>query len=72
MISIAGDGEGLEDDFDLSNLSEEGHYGLLGISGRVALLGGRLRLQNQPDGGMLIQTEIPHPRVENSVTITSN
>lgn len=72
MISIADDGEGLEDDFELSTLSEEGHYGLLGISERVALLGGRLRLQNQPDGGMLIQAEIPHPRVDSIVTITSN
>jgi len=64
MISIADNGRGLDDDFDLSTLSSEGHFGLLGISERVALLGGRLRLQNQTDGGLLIQVEIPHPRVE--------
>jgi signal transduction histidine kinase len=63
MISIADDGRGLADDFDLSGLSAEGHYGLLGISERVALLGGRLKLQNQARGGLLIQVEIPHPRV---------
>jgi signal transduction histidine kinase len=63
MVSIADDGRGLPDDFDLSALSAEGHYGLLGISERVALLGGRLKLQNQANGGLLIQAEIPHPRV---------
>jgi signal transduction histidine kinase len=63
MISIADDGQGLAEGFDLSALSAKGHYGLLGISERVALLGGRLRLQNQTGGGMLLQAEIPHPRV---------
>jgi signal transduction histidine kinase len=63
MISIADDGQGLPDGFDLSAPPVEGHYGLLGISERVALLGGRLKLQNQPSGGLLIQVEIPHPRV---------
>ena len=63
MISIADNGHGLADDFDLAALSTKGHYGILGVSERVALLGGRLKLQNQASGGMLIQAEIPHPRV---------
>lgn len=63
LISIADDGCGLADNFDLSALLAEGHYGLLGISERVALLRGRLRLQNQANGGLLLQAEIPHPRV---------
>jgi signal transduction histidine kinase len=67
MVSIADDGRGLPDDFDLSTPMAEGHYGLLGISERVALLGGRLKLQNQPDGGLLIQAEIPHPRLAQAV-----
>lgn len=63
MISIADDGCGLDDDFDLSEASAKGHYGLLGISERVALFGGRLKLQNRDSGGgLLIQAEIPHPR----------
>jgi signal transduction histidine kinase len=62
MISIADNGQGLPKGFDLSAPPTEGHYGLLSISERVALLGGRLKLQNQPDGGLLIQAEIPHPR----------
>lgn len=64
MLSIADDGRGLADGFDLSRLSTDGHYGLLGISERVALLGGRLKLQNLTSGGLLLQVEIPHPRVE--------
>jgi signal transduction histidine kinase len=63
MISLADNGQGLADDFDLSALSTQGHYGLLGLSERVALLGGRLKLQNQASGGLLIQAEIQHPRV---------
>ncbi|MFO7681298.1 MAG: ATP-binding cassette domain-containing protein [Chloroflexota bacterium] len=62
-VSILDDGMGLAEEFDLARLSQNGHYGLLGISERVALLGGRLRLQNQPEGGLLVQVEIPHPRV---------
>jgi signal transduction histidine kinase len=67
-ISIADNGRGLTEGFDLSTLSAKGHYGLLGISERVALLGGRLKLQNQASGGLLLQVEIPHPRVEMSMT----
>lgn len=64
MISLEDDGRGLPDDFDLSQLAAQGHYGLLGISERVALLSGHLRLTNRADGGMLMQAEIPHPRIE--------
>jgi signal transduction histidine kinase len=63
LLSISDDGQGLVDDFDLTRLPAEEHYGLLGISERVALLGGRSKFQNQPGGGMLIQVEIPHPRL---------
>lgn len=63
MLSIADNGRGLAQDFDLAKLPAEGHYGLLGISERVVLLGGRVKFQNQVQGGLLIQTEIPHPRV---------
>jgi signal transduction histidine kinase len=63
MVSIADDGLGLAEEMDLTALSSLGHYGLLGISERVALLGGRFRVQRQPEGGTLLQAEIPHPRV---------
>ncbi len=67
MISISDNGRGLPGNFDLSVLATQGHYGLLGISERVALFGGRLYLQNQPEGGALMQVEIPHPRVESAI-----
>ncbi len=63
MVSIEDDGMGFTDSVDMTNLSKSGHFGLLGISERVALLGGRMRLQRQPAGGSLLQVEIPHPRV---------
>ncbi len=64
LISLADNGVGLDEDFDLASLSREGHYGMLGISERVALLGGRLNFRNERSGGLLLQVEIPHPRVE--------
>jgi signal transduction histidine kinase len=64
MIMIADNGYGLSSSFDLSKLSAQGHYGLLGISERVALLNGQLRLKNGQTGGLVLQAEIPHPRVD--------
>jgi signal transduction histidine kinase len=66
MLSISDDGKGPVGGIDPATLQVEGHYGLLGISERVALMGGRSRFQNQPDGGFLVQAEIPHPRVTQS------
>lgn len=61
-ITIRDDGVGLPEDFDLSALSASGHFGLLGISERVALMGGRLSYRNQEQGGVLLIVEVPHPR----------
>jgi ABC-type sugar transport system ATPase subunit len=62
MITIEDNGEGVQEEFDIMNYSKSGHYGLIGIEERVKLLGGRLRIQNKPEGGLLIQAEIPHPK----------
>ena len=64
MMSLEDDGMGLEKIFDTNELSENGHYGLIGISERVALLGGRFRLQDVPSGGAQLLVEIPHPRID--------
>lgn len=64
MLSIADNGKGLPEGFDLAACLSQGHYGLLGISERVALLSGRLSLQNRAGGGVLLHVEIPHPRVD--------
>lgn len=62
VVTIADNGVGLPDAFDLAAVGQAGHYGLLGISERVALMGGRLSFRNQTDSGLIIQAEIPHPR----------
>jgi len=41
MLTMADDGRGLAADSDLADLSAQGHYGILGITERVALLGGQ-------------------------------
>ncbi len=64
LISIEDNGTGLEKSFDLAELGENHHFGLLGISERVALMNGRLNIQNKSQGGLLIQAEVPHPRIE--------
>jgi signal transduction histidine kinase len=62
-IVIEDDGLGLRAGFDLAALSSAGHYGLLGISERVALLQGKLRIANGEAGGMCIEAEIPYQRI---------
>lgn len=61
-ITVADDGRGFGQNLDLGALARLGHYGLLGISERVALLQGKLRIANREGGGLLIEVEIPHPR----------
>ncbi len=65
QITVSDNGRGLDEDADLAALAASSHYGLLGISERVALLGGKLQLQNLPSGGLSINVEIPHPRTQN-------
>jgi signal transduction histidine kinase len=65
-ISISDNGRGVSESFDLAALIEQGHYGLLGVSERVALLGGKLQLRSQPSGGLCLEVEIPHRRVSAS------
>ena len=62
MLSIEDNGQGMSEELALHKYSKEGHFGLVGIEERVMLLGGRLRIQNKPEGGLLLQAEIPHPR----------
>jgi signal transduction histidine kinase len=62
-ITIEDDGQGLPGDLNLAALAQAGHYGLIGISERLALLQGRLRITNGSRGGLLIEAEIPYPRV---------
>jgi signal transduction histidine kinase len=61
QLIIADNGIGLAEEFDLGTLSNTGHFGMLGITERVALLGGRIVFRNQPTGGLQIHVEIPYP-----------
>jgi len=67
MLSIADNGRGLHPAFDLSKLTTAGHYGLVGISERVTLMGGHIKIQNRPEGGAILRVEISHPRVEATI-----
>lgn len=58
-IAIEDNGRGLDESLDLAALVRAGHYGLVGISERVALLQGKLRITNGASGGLLIEAEIP-------------
>ena len=64
MVSLQDNGRGFDENMDISHLATHGHYGLLGISERVAILGGRMHLQQQPVGGSVLMVEVPHPRVK--------
>jgi signal transduction histidine kinase len=67
LVTLRDNGVGMAEDADLATLSSHGHYGLLGISERVALLGGRFRLQRPAEGGLMLVVEIPHPRIDNDL-----
>lgn len=61
QLLIMDNGVGIAEAFDLAQLSTAGHFGILGISERVALLGGRIEFRNLITGGLQIQVEVPHP-----------
>jgi signal transduction histidine kinase len=61
LVRIMDDGQGTTSPPDLVNLSEHKHFGLVGISERAALLGGSMHIESPPDGGLVLQVEIPSP-----------
>lgn len=61
-ILFTDNGIGFVDEFDLGQLSQSGHFGILGITERVALLGGRIAFRNQTHDGLQIEVEVPHSR----------
>jgi signal transduction histidine kinase len=54
-LSIADDGKG----FDMTQVSRETHFGLLGMTERVAALGGRLDVETAPGAGTHIEVRLP-------------
>jgi len=61
LVRLEDDGQGLTGPVDLSSLSTQKHYGLVGISERVALLGGLMNIESSNGNGMILQVEIPSP-----------
>lgn len=61
VVQLADDGCGLRTPINLATLSEQKHFGLVGISERVSLLGGTLQFTSPPGGGLVLQIEIPSP-----------
>lgn len=67
-IIISDNGIGLKKNFDLASLGKSGHFGLLGITERVALMGGSIQFKNISSGGLRIEVDIPHPRLRSTPT----
>ncbi|MFT3890901.1 MAG: ATP-binding cassette domain-containing protein [Anaerolineales bacterium] len=61
LVRLEDDGQGLSVPPDLASLTVNKHFGLVGISERVALLGGLMNIELSKDGGVVLQVEIPSP-----------
>jgi signal transduction histidine kinase len=61
LLSLSDDGQGAPEPIDLAALSAQKHFGLLGISERVALLSGALKIESKAGKGLALQVEIPSP-----------
>jgi signal transduction histidine kinase len=61
LVRLEDDGQGLAGPVDLASLSVQKHYGLVGISERVALLGGLMNIDSSNGNGTILQVEIPSP-----------
>lgn len=61
LVRLEDDGRGLAAPADLASFSVSKHFGLVGISERVALLGGLMNIESSKGGGTILQVEIPSP-----------
>jgi signal transduction histidine kinase len=61
LLFLSDDGQGPIKPLDLASLSADKHYGLVGISERIALLGGTMQIETPPEGGLMLRVEIPNP-----------
>jgi len=61
LVRLEDDGQGLSVPTDLASLSINKHFGLVGISERVALLGGFMNIESSKGNGTILQVEIPSP-----------
>lgn len=61
VVQMSDNGPGLEIPINLAELSEKKHFGLVGISERVSLLGGTIQIESPQGGGVKARIEIPSP-----------
>jgi signal transduction histidine kinase len=61
LVRLEDDGRGLAAPIDFASFSVNKHFGLVGISERVALLGGLMNIDSSKGGGTILQVEIPSP-----------
>lgn len=61
LLRLEDDGKGLSKPTDLRSLANDKHFGLVGISERVALLGGSIHIESSAGNGTILQVEIPSP-----------
>jgi signal transduction histidine kinase len=61
LVRLEDDGQGLPIPIDLASFSINKHFGLVGISERVALLGGVMNIESSKENGTILQVEIPSP-----------
>jgi signal transduction histidine kinase len=61
VVRLSDNGQGILKPINLGMLSEEKHFGLVGISERVSLLGGSMRVNSSALGGLELLIEIPSP-----------
>jgi len=60
-IRFADDGQGSEILPKLADLPAQQHFGLVGISERVALLDGRMQIKSSTGEGFEFDIELPNP-----------
>ncbi len=61
LVQWVDNGLGMSEPVDLAALIEQKHFGLVGISERVSLLGGVLQVRTAAQGGLEVSIEIPSP-----------
>jgi signal transduction histidine kinase len=61
LVRLEDDGLGVAIPTDLASLSVNKHFGLVGISERVALLGGIMNIESSRGSGTILHIEIPSP-----------
>ena len=61
VVKLMDNGRGTTRPINLAALSVEKHFGLVGISERVSLLGGTMDVSSSAMGGLELRIEIPSP-----------